>query len=121
MSHKNATAANRGKTRVIMQNADISRRAVPLYKEPVHTSTRTRYVSRYVCEMETAVGRTFYGEDEKTCLTTGRRRQRVLRRKGDRTMPLLITGHLNYSRISRAHNRSNDNEFESALRVVLYR
>lgn len=69
--------------------------------------------------MEIAVGRTFSrrrGDLSHNGSTTAEGTQE----KGRSNNASLNYGHLNYSRLSRAHNERN-NEFESALCIVLYR
>lgn len=71
--------------------------------------------------METAVGRTFYERTREDLSHNGPTTAEDAREKGRSNNAPLNYGHLNYSRLSRAHNKSNNNEFESALRTVLYR
>jgi len=44
-----------------------------------------------------------------------------IQEKGISNNAPLNYGHVNYSRLSRAHNKSSNNEFESAQCAVLYR
>lgn len=70
--------------------------------------------------METAVGRTFYERTREDLSHNGPTTAVGTQEKGRSNNAPLNYGHLNYSRLSRAHNKSN-NEFESALCAVLYR
>lgn len=71
--------------------------------------------------MENAVGRTFYERTREDLSHNGPTTAVGTQEKGRSNNAPLNYGHLNYSRLSRAHNKSNNNEFESALCAVLYR
>lgn len=98
-----------------------------LYKVPVYIYTpiypfeHDICISCYVCErreMETAVGRTFSRRHEDLShnrSTTAEGTQE----KGRSNNASLNYDHLDYSRLSCAHNKRN-NEFESALCLVFY-